>query len=95
MQQMARCRAKRDKIWDLWEVLIVYTGHFLLLSVEGQSEVIRCISDFRQPSISKTAGHGAKRTNIGASWVRTSGIHCTLPLKCVGHSDVHWCSSDF
>ena len=44
---------------------LVYTGYFLLLSVQGQAGVIRCISyfsDFQEPCISKTAGRRVKWT---------------------------------
>ncbi len=42
-----------------------YTGNFWQLSAQGQSEVIWCISDFRQPSILGTAGRRAKHENLG------------------------------
>ncbi len=45
-------------------------GVFWLLSVQGQSEVIRYISDisdFQQAGILKTAGRRAKRTKIWTS----------------------------
>ncbi len=42
----------------------VYTGNFGELSGYGHSGVIGCISGFRQHCVSKTASHGAKRSEI-------------------------------
>ncbi len=62
----------------------MYTGYFLPLSVQSQSEVIRCISDFadfRQPCILKTAGRKVKLSKI---WVSGVSSVCTvlLTVKC-------------
>ncbi len=41
----------------------VYTGYFWHFSGEGHSGVIRCISDFQKPCVSKTAGFRVKDTS--------------------------------
>ncbi len=64
-------------------------GYFLLLSVQAQSEVIQCISDFsdfRQPCISKTTGCTAKCTKIWASELSTyfiQGIFDSQAVKVI------------
>ncbi len=42
-----------------------YTRYFWQLNVQGQFKVILCISNFRQPCISKTARCRAKRASSG------------------------------
>ncbi len=52
-------RAERSEIWTLCGGYQCMQGCFRHLSVQCQSEVIRCISNFRQPCVSKTAGRRA------------------------------------
>ncbi len=71
-----------------WEC--VYTGYFCLLSVQGQSEVNRCIcnfpilqpcisfSDIRQPGIPKRTGHRTNGIKILASGLSTYCIPGTF-----------------
>ena len=46
-----------DRIERNRQNCLLYMGYFLHLQVEFHSKVIRCISDFRQPYMSKRAGH--------------------------------------
>ena len=46
----------------------MYTGYFLFLSVQGHSEVIWCISDYRQRCISKTVGRRGKWSEMYGLW---------------------------
>ena len=54
-------RAKRSDIWASGGKYSVYTGYLWQLSDQGQSEVIRWISNLRQPCMPQTAGCRAKR----------------------------------
>ncbi len=47
--EMAAHRAKRMKNWTSGGKYAVYKGDRWQLSVQGHSDVIRCISDFQQP----------------------------------------------
>ncbi len=57
--------SERNKNMDLGDDYSVYTGYFCQLSVQGQSEVIRCISDFGQPRVFKTAVCGVNGRKRG------------------------------
>ncbi len=61
---------------------LLYMGYLWLLSVQGQSEVIRYISDFQHHCISKMTGRTAKQTQISASGgtclVRRGNCDCYL-----------------
>ncbi len=54
-------RAKQSEIWASGGRYSVYTGYLWQLSDQGQSEVIRWISNLRQPCMPQTAGCRAKR----------------------------------
>ncbi len=52
---------------------LVYTGYVWQLNAWGNSGVIRCISNFRQSPVSKTAWYRAKWSQI---WVSGVDIKC-------------------
>ncbi len=54
---------------------LVYTGYFRLLSVQGSSVVVQCISNFRQPCILKS-----KRIKL-----RIYGVPLTLVFNVICH----------
>ena len=61
---------KRSEIWATGGKYSVPTEYLWQLSGQGQSEVIRCISDLRQPCISQVAGRREKWIKM---WVSREG----------------------
>ncbi len=62
-REIKNCNYLENEPWNLMDIkgkYSIYTACFFQLSVQGHSEVTRCISDFRQPFISKTASRRAK-----------------------------------
>ncbi len=74
--KMADCRAKQTQLYPQGYVLSVFW--VLLTVVQGHSEVIRSISNFRQPCISKVTGFVGGRTKHQNLCLRVSTVHRVL-----------------
>ncbi len=80
----------------IWAPEVFSLCGVLLTGVSGQSEVIRCISDFLQLCISKMTGRRATLTKIWTPEVATKYVHVYrvgLSIRC--SISVIQCISDF